>query len=647
MGCAASIVILVGLLAQEGAPSVDAALQEVFIREAGRASASVVLVEPERRSEVRRPGLPRGIPPPSGRYHRARGPASGVVISTSGHLLTSDYMLGGDPGRIVVTGPGGSTHEATLIARNADLDLALLQVEGLEVPGIRISRGEPKVGEIVIVVGRSGPGDGIVVSTGIVSALGRKGGRAIQVDAGIHPGSLGGAILNLAGDLIAIPGLFDRRVGWNSGVGFAAPGGDAARWASEEGVEIPGREGDAAEDETLARARRFEGAVVATVERALSAFVKVGGASGVVISPEGEVLTNHHVAGGRGSWEVTFPTGERYRAKLLGTDPQGDLALLRIEGGEDFPHVPLGDAEDIRVGKDALAFGNPFGLSEGGSPSVSLGIISAIHRYQGFYGDSIQVDTPVNPGNSGGPLLNLEGEIIGICGRMAWRPEFAPRVSTGAGFAIPVTQVRNFLPILRTEGAEAAHGEIEGLDLGWEGGAVVVTGVKKDSAAEKAGFEKGDRILRAAGEPVTTPDRCRGILSTYPAGTSIRFRIRREGQVREMDASLGGRPYRGVGGRQGDEPEPFIGITYGRATLEGVEVWEVAPDSPAAKAGVKKGDRITAFRGKPAEGPLQLERLLYRSRVGEELDLEIVREGRMIHLKVKVINSLDYRPPTD
>ena len=643
-----TLLLLAPLLWGGGDLGADEALQKVFARLIERGADSIVRVTPDRRVEVRRPGLPRGIPPGTARYYqRPDGPASGVVVSRSGLILASDYMLGEDPGGISVETSGGSTFEAVVVGRNPDLDLVLLRCEGVQATPIPLLRkGDPRVGQSVIMIGRTGPGEDVNVTTGIVSALGRRGGDGIQVDAALNPGNLGGVVLGLDGEWIGIAGLFDRRHGWNSGVGLVAPADRAARWVEELAGELTGEEPGLPTDETALRARRFEQRVESTVQRVFAASVKVGGGSGVVISPEGEVLTNHHVVGSKTAWEVTFPGGERYRARLLGTDPLGDLALLQIEGGEDFPHILLGDSDDLRVGRHALAFGNPFGLAEGGSPSVSLGIVSAIHRFQGEYGDSVQVDTPINPGNSGGPLIDLEGRLIGICGRMAWRAEFAPRISTGAGFAIPVTQIRNFLPILRKEGAEAAHGEVEGLEIGWERGEVVVTKVEDDSPARKVGFEVGDRILRAADERVTTPDRCRGILSTYPAGTTIRFRIGRSGQVMDLTAALGGRPYRGVGGRTREGlPGPFIGITYGRATLEGVEVWAVAPGSPGEKAGLKKGDWIVAFRGKPAKGPLELERLLERCRFGDEVELEIVRGGRTLRLQVEVMNSLDYKPP--
>ncbi|MCZ6601384.1 MAG: trypsin-like peptidase domain-containing protein [Planctomycetota bacterium] len=643
-------VVVLSVHFASDALSGDRALQEVFQRIARQGAASIVAVEPAPWTELKRPGFRRGLPPRTRRYfQRPDGAGSGVVLSSSGLVLTSEYIIGGGPSEITVTSAEGNAYPAQIVARNPGLDLVLLQVEGLDAPPLPIARGgSPSVGRSVIVLGRSGSGNELLMTTGIVSALGRAKGKAIQIDAGVHPGNLGGAVLGLDGRLLGIPGLFNRRIGWNSGVGLAAPIDAAIEWVEKVSGKLEPVESGIPDDEVAAAARRFEVRVVGTVEKVFATFVKVGGASGVVITPDGEVLTNHHVAGRRFALEVTFPTGERFRARPLGVDALGDLAILQIEGGEDFPYLPLGEAADIEEGRFALAFGNPFGLAEGGTPTVTLGVISAIHRFQGDYGDSIQVDTPINPGNSGGPLVDLDGKLIGICGRMAWRPEFARRISTGVGFAIPVTQIRNFLPILRKEGAKAAHGKVEGLKLEWGEDGVIVSEVLPDSPAEESGFEPGDVILRVADEPATTPDRCAGILSTHPAGTEIRFRIRRDGQVLDLQTKLGGEPFSGVGGKtRAGIPESFIGITYGRTTMDGVAVWAVAPDSPAEKAGVKKGDWIVAFGGKPAEGPLEIERRLAKIRYGDEVDLEIVRGSETLHISVKVINSEKYTPPSN
>lgn len=628
-------------------PAADRALTEAFSRIVDATAPSIVEVEVESWSEVPREGLKDGIPQGAERYWgRAPGRACGVVVSGDGFVLASEYMVGDSPGAILVHTADGETHAAEIVARNPRLDAILLRAKGLSAPPIPLAReGAPEEGQFVVTVGRTGPGDQVVVTTGMVSAIARLDGRAIQVDSGIHPANLGGAIVDLEGRVIAMPGLFHRRVGWNSGVGFAAPAPSLAAWFAEVAGEMTFRDEPLVPPEATAGARAFEAEVVGMVQKALRAFVKVGGGSGVVITPDGKVLTNDHVAGSMELWEVTFHSGERYRAKLLGRDPKGDLAMLQIEGGEDFPHIPLGEAEHIRTGRYAAAFGNPFGFAKEGRPTVSLGVISAIHRFQGDYGDSIQVDTPINPGNSGGPLLDLEGHLIGICGRMAWRVDFVPRVSTGVGFAIPVTQIRNFLPILEKEGAEAQHGSIDGLTLEWIEGSVVVAEVAEEGAGEKAGFEIFDEIVRAAGESVTTPDRFRGILSTYPAGTELEIRVLRDGQVRDLTATLGGQPFAGVGGKpERGVPEAYIGITYGRSTMEGVEVWEVAPGSPADWIHIRKGDWITAFRGKPAKGAIQIQGELKRCRYDEKVDIEILRGGETLKLRVTVINSEDYDP---
>jgi serine protease Do len=154
---------------------------------------------------------------------------------------------------------------------------------------------------------------------------------------------------------------------------------------------------------------RLEEQLVEVVRKVSPTFVVIGGGSGVVISPDGWMLTNHHVAGDRpvgADWTVKLPSGKIYDAKLVGTDPTGDISLLKIavKEGEALPYVEFGDSDSCRVGQWVVALGNPFGFAKDSKPTVTFGLISAFHRYRGTYGDAIQTDAPINSGNSGGPL---------------------------------------------------------------------------------------------------------------------------------------------------------------------------------------------------------------------------------------------------
>ena len=145
--------------------------------------------------------------------------------------------------------------------------------------------------------------------------------------------------------------------------------------------------------------------------------------------------------------------GKMYKWKLIGTDPGGDVSIIQMEGRDDFPWTPLGDSDTVRVGDWALAMGNPFILTEDQKPTVTLGIVSGVKRYQEgagqnqlVYGNCIQVDSSINPGNSGGPLFNFQGEVIGINGRGSFQDR--GRVNVGLGYAISLNQIRNFIPEL-------------------------------------------------------------------------------------------------------------------------------------------------------------------------------------------------------
>lgn len=314
-----------------------------------------------------------------------------------------------------------------------------------------------------------------------------------------------------------------------------------------------------ARGDARAVALRAQAEMVAAVEQGRRAFAFVGGGSGVCISPDGYVLTNYHVAGRKPSWTVrVYGSGKLYVGEVCGNDPLGDVTLLKLKDAQNVPHVPLADLAKARVGESVLAVGDPFKLADiDGAPGVSLGILSARHRYQGpgrlpsllqtggsllsrgaVYFDALQTDAAVNPGNSGGPLLNLRGELLGLTGQIMAR--FDPKANSRIAYAVPADQLARFLPLLKeAKGGTIHHGTLpEGLTLedgnAWPGAqpGVTVTAVASGSAAAEAGFCADDKLLFADGEAVETLHRLMGIVQSRPEDAEVAFTVVR-GQSRQ------------------------------------------------------------------------------------------------------------------
>src|SRR5262245_58417261 len=293
----------------------------------------------------------------------------------------------------------------------------------------------------------------------------------------------------------------------------------------------------------LAAVKAAEAARVNAIDSVYGAVVAIygndrgGGGSGVIYDSAGYALTNHHVIGGAGleGWGG-LADGKLYRWKLIGTDPGGDVAIIKLEGphssGHDqFPAAPLGDSDAVRVGDWAFAAGNPFTLAEDQRPTVTLGIVSGVKRFQEgsglnqlVYGNCIQVDSSINPGNSGGPLFNLRGQIIGINGRGSF--EERGRVNVGLGYAISSNQIRTFIPeLLSTKIAQ--HGTLDAIFGNRTAGVICFT-VNLDSPAAKAGLALGDRLVSFESTPISDANQFTNLISTYPAGWPVELVVERK-----------------------------------------------------------------------------------------------------------------------
>ena len=274
-----------------------------------------------------------------------------------------------------------------------------------------------------------------------------------------------------------------------------------------------------------------------------------GGGSGVIISPDGYVVTNFHVVQPCGTaMKCALPDGQLYDAVVVGLDPAGDIALIKLLGRTDFPFASFGDSDTVVVGDSVFVMGNPFLLATDFQPSVSMGIISGTNRYQPpsissagtflEYTDCLQTDAAVNPGNSGGPLFNDRGEIIGIIGRCSF--EKRGRVNVGIGYAVSSNQVQYFLGDLKS-GRIVDHATLNAVVSTDREGRVMVDNVLAISDAYRIGLRYNDEILRFAGSVIDSANTLKNRVGIFPKGWRLPVTVRgQEGTRHEMFIRLGG-----------------------------------------------------------------------------------------------------------
>ena len=321
--------------------------------------------------------------------------------------------------------------------------------------------------------------------------------------------------------------------------------GTATVWAQETEAPLT--------DAEMKAVREFENVRVQLINQVVGSVVAIygpsrqGGGSGVIIDPSGIALTNHHViegAGMRGFGGLNV--GKLYDWELIGTDPGGDVAVIKLKGRDAFPWAPLGNSDKVKVGDWALAMGNPFLLAKDQVPTVTLGVVSGVERFQEgqgtqlVYGNCIQIDSSINPGNSGGPLFDMQGHVIGINGRGSFRDR--GRVNVGLGYAISINQIKNFLPdLLATKIVE--HGTLDA-SFSNRGGKVICSTLDLDSAAAVAGLELGDELLEFEGQSITHANQFKNLICTYPEDWPADLQIRKpDGQELRFQVRLFGLPY--------------------------------------------------------------------------------------------------------
>jgi len=288
--------------------------------------------------------------------------------------------------------------------------------------------------------------------------------------------------------------------------------------------------------QAIAKAMRSSVAVFANGGR--------GGGSAVVISRDGFALTNYHVVRQTGAYMQCAMADDRlYDAVLVGIDPTGDVAMIKLLGRTDFTPAELGDSDRIQPGDWCFAIGNPFLLATDFQPSVSYGLVSGTHRYQPpagtllEYTDCLQTDAAINPGNSGGPLFDAEGRLIGINGRCSF--EKRGRVNVGVGYAISVNQLKNFLGYLHS-GRIVDHATLGATVATDEQGHVAVSNILESSDAYRRGLRFDDQIVAFGGRDITTVNGFKNILGIYPKGWRVPLSYVREGERFDVLVRLAG-----------------------------------------------------------------------------------------------------------
>ncbi len=289
---------------------------------------------------------------------------------------------------------------------------------------------------------------------------------------------------------------------------------------------------------------------IKVVQKARAATVAIfgnggrGGGSGVCISADGFVLSNFHVTKGAGNaMKIGMADGRLYDAVIVGIDPTGDVALVKLLGRDDFPHAPLGDSDRLRAGDRVFAMGNPFLLANDFQATVTFGIVSGMHRYQYpsgtllEYADCIQTDASINPGNSGGPLFNDQGQVVGINGRGSF--EKRGRVNVGVGYAISINQIKNFLGYLKS-GRIVDHATLGAQVATDEDGHVLVTNILDSADAYRRGLRYGDELAYFGGRPIGTTNAFKNVLGIFPRGWRVPMIYRHGGETIETHVRLAG-----------------------------------------------------------------------------------------------------------
>jgi serine protease Do len=387
--------------------------------------------------------------------------------------------------------------------------------------------------------------------------------------------------------------------------------------------------------------------------RNLPAPMQRGLGSGVIVTGDGYILTNHHVIADAERIQVELADRTTVEGKLIGADPPSDLAVVKISGS-NLSTVALGDSNAMRVGDVVLAIGNPLGVGQ----TVTMGIVSAKSRATGLgdgsFEDFLQTDAAINQGNSGGALVNTQGELVGINSQI-----LSPSGGNiGIGFAVPSNMAKNVMDQL-VAGGRVRRGQLgvvvqgmtsdlaAGLGLNQTTGALV-SDVTEGSAADKAGLERGDVILSYQGRPVVDTNTLRNEIAATKPGTAVTLEVLRDGKKSEMRATLGELAAAATEDvrTEGRSGEARFGLALQPLTPDladqldlprnasGVVIADVDPSGRAASAGLREGDVIQQVNGRSVRTPAEVKSALDAS-TDRPAVLLIAREGRTFFVPLR------------
>ncbi|MBI3803396.1 MAG: DegQ family serine endoprotease [Nitrospirae bacterium] len=373
-----------------------------------------------------------------------------------------------------------------------------------------------------------------------------------------------------------------------------------------------------------------------------------GSGSGVIIDKRGFIVTNNHVVGDAEEVEVRLSDKTKFTGKVIGKDPDTDLALVKIEATKDLPFVALGDSSKIKVGQWVIAVGNPFGLDR----TVTVGVVSALGRENvnlSRYEDFIQTDASINPGNSGGPLFNIRGEVVGINTAII-------NFAQGIGFAIPSNMVQSISTQLMAKGKvtrgwlgvgiQPLTPELAGKFGVKEGEGVLVNEVFDGDPASKAGIQPGDVILKVEDQPVDTPNSLARVIASLIPGKKANLEVLRDGKRVIKTIELIERKEEAVQAAIPKRQESFLGLSIQDLTPEiaerfkikdekGIIVTKVEPGSAAEAEGLKEGDLIKEVNREKVNNSEEFKKMMEKTKKSEAVLLRISRENRAFFIVLK------------